>query len=168
MCYSCFRKNERRTSDALERANASRESEIIDQYRASGNLGKDSQLPPTLVNELKSSLIVTNGDTVPGSEILNVIDVVSSDVAYAMNIFKDFANSVRDVVGGRSETIQKAISEGRTKCLEEMKIKAAMLAADAVISVRFDFTQVNTGGAGGILLISATGTAIKIRKSKPT
>ncbi|MBB4122166.1 YbjQ family protein [Martelella radicis] len=165
LCSKCYTEKERRIHQALDSVNAKRDSAIIDEYRSTGQIADRSNMPKALFDEILDSLILTNGESVPGREVSQVIDIVGAEVAYGLNFFKDIANSMRDLVGGRSDTIQRATSDGRQACLDEIRSKAARLEADAVISVRFEFSQLNLGvGTSGIFLIVATGTAVKLKR----
>lgn len=97
---------------------------------------------------------------IPGRRAIASLGIVSTEVAVGMSVFKDIANTWRDFVGGRSQTVQATLQEARTLCLEQLKNEAGKLDADGVIAVSLDFNEVSTG-SGGILFIVATGTAVK-------
>ena len=69
-----------------------------------------------------------------------------------MNVFKDIAIVARDLVGGRSKTIEDAIKLGTDTALYEMKKQAFGLGANAVIAVSFDFTEI--GGGNRMLFVA--------------
>ena len=70
--------------------------------------------------------------------------------------------SVRDFIGGRSNTHQKALREARETCLKELAATASEVGADAVVGVDLDYSEISGGGKGMLLLV-ATGTAAKLK-----
>ena len=71
-----------------------------------------------------------------------------------------FTKGVRDIVGGRSGTYEKVIEHARADALKELEAKALELGANAVVGIDLDFETV--GGNGSMLMVVATGTAVKI------
>lgn len=114
--------------------------------------------------ERGADVILTTGETVPGRMVADILDVVAAEEALALNVFKDFANSVRDVFGGKSETIENSLRDVRSSCLKALRTAAAQAGADAVISMRLVYNEVSTGsGTGsGILVVAAYGTAVRL------
>jgi uncharacterized protein YbjQ (UPF0145 family) len=106
-------------------------------------------------------MVVTTTDTVPGHTITKVVDVVSAECAYGMNLFKDFFANVTDVVGGRSGSTQKVLRDARRQVMAELRAEAFALEADAVVGVRLDFNEFS-GGGKSMLFVVATGTAVKL------
>lgn len=110
-----------------------------------------------------SAIILTTSIDVPNRKTSEIVSVVASECAVGINIFKDIANNLRDIFGGRSATTQKVLKEAREICLNELKMEAKALDADAVIAVNISYNELSTSGAGGgILFIAATGTAVKL------
>ena len=64
--------------------------------------------------------------------------------------------------GGRSGSHQKALREARETCLEELAEEASGLGADAVVGVDLDYSEISGGGKGMVLLV-ASGTAVRLR-----
>jgi uncharacterized protein YbjQ (UPF0145 family) len=63
-------------------------------------------------------------------------------------------------VGGRSGTYERVIDEARMNALRELEHKAAYMGANAVIAIDLDFETI--GAKGSMLMVVATGTAVKI------
>jgi uncharacterized protein YbjQ (UPF0145 family) len=112
--------------------------------------------------EKEKSIILTTSIDIPNRKIERVISIVVAEAALGMNIFRDIANEWRNIVGGRSSSSQKSLKEARLACLDELRREAFSLDADAVIAVDLDYNELSTGGAGGILFVAATGTAVKL------
>jgi uncharacterized protein YbjQ (UPF0145 family) len=87
------------------------------------------------------------------------LGIVTAEVAFGMNVFKDVFASIRNIVGGRSEAIQKTMRHSRETVLFELKKEAYDRGANAVIAVDIDYTQIGDSGWGMILVV-ATGTAV--------
>ena len=94
-------------------------------------------------------------------KVLDIVEVISAEVAYGMNIFKDLFTEVRDIVGGRSETTQNTLRDCRREVLFELKQEAYLLGANAVIGVSLNYSEFS-GGGKSMLFVVATGTAVKI------
>lgn len=108
------------------------------------------------------ALILSTTNEIPNRQIDGIIDIVGAEAAVGLNIFKDIAANFRDFFGGRSRTVQIAVKEARDACLIDLRLAAVKLGADAVIGVRFDFSELSTGSGGGILFVAATGTAVRL------
>ena len=76
------------------------------------------------------------------------------------SFFKDLFASIRDIVGGRSGSYEKVLREAKDTALREMKEEALKLNATAVIGVDLDYETV--GKNGGMLMVTASGTAVKL------
>jgi uncharacterized protein YbjQ (UPF0145 family) len=114
------------------------------------------------INRVVQKIIVTTSFDIPNRKIEHIIDIVASEAALGMNIFRDIANNWRDFVGGRANSAQMSLKDARLACLEGLKREAAAIGADAVISVDLDYNELSTGGSGGILFVAASGTAVKL------
>lgn len=86
--------------------------------------------------------------------------VVTGESIVGANIFRDLFASVRDIVGGRSGSYEKVLSAARTTALREMEEGAAALGADAVLGVDLDYEVLGSGN--GMLMVTASGTAVKL------
>lgn len=76
------------------------------------------------------------------------------------NIFKDIFASIRDVVGGRAAVYEQELMRAKDLALQEMQDRAAGLGADAVVGIDLDYEVL--GQAGSMLMVSASGTAVKL------
>jgi uncharacterized protein YbjQ (UPF0145 family) len=98
------------------------------------------------------------------AEIDMVLSVVAAEGALGINVLLDIANNWRDLVGGRTVTLQNSLREARLTCLEDRRREAAMAGADAVIAFDLDYSEITTHGSGGcILFVAAIGTAVSLK-----
>lgn len=97
-----------------------------------------------------------------GLRIARRIEIVTAECAFGMNIFKDLFAGVRDIVGGRSEAVQKTLRDSRRTALFELKAEAHRVGANAVIAVDLDYVELS--GAGNMVLLVASGTAVIVEQ----
>ena len=105
-------------------------------------------------------MLLTTTPTIEGSPIHKYIGIVTSEAIIGANIIKDLFAGIRDIVGGRSGTYEKVIEEARMNALRELEIKAEAMGANAVVGIDLDFETVGSGGS--MLMVVATGTAVRI------
>ena len=106
-----------------------------------------------------SSIILTT-ETSSDLKIVKRLEIVTAECAFGMNIFKDLFAGIRDIVGGRSEAVQKTMRDSRRTALYELKKEAHMVGANAVVGVDLDYMEMST--AGSMVLLVASGTAVII------
>src|ERR687891_317182 len=104
-------------------------------------------------------LIVTT-QTIEGKKITKTIGLVSGEAILGANIFRDFFAGIRDIVGGRSAAYEQELRKAKAIALEEMEQQANELGANAVLSVDLDYETIQVGSGGGMLMVSASGTAV--------
>jgi uncharacterized protein YbjQ (UPF0145 family) len=103
--------------------------------------------------------------TTPGFEgrrITRYLGLVSGDAILGANIFKDFFAGIRDIVGGRSAAYEQELRKAKNIALEEMQLEAEQLGANAIVAVDLDYETVQVGSGGGMLMVSASGTAVVV------
>ncbi len=105
-------------------------------------------------------MITTTTHTIEGKPVQQYLGVVSSESIIGANIFKDLFAGIRDIVGGRSGTYERVIEEARNNAMSELVHKAESIGANAVIGIDLDFETVGAGGS--MLMVIATGTAVRI------
>ena len=112
------------------------------------------------VNERAARMILTT-ETAHNLAVAERLGIVAAEYVLGMNLFRDFAASVRDVVGGRSATMQRGLREAREAALSELKRDAAALGADAVVGIDLDYSEISGAGKNMLFLV-ASGTAVKL------
>ena len=106
-------------------------------------------------------MIVTTTPDVEGRPVSQYLGLVSGEAILGANVFRDFFASVRDVVGGRSGAYERVLKNARDQALEELVDEAKSRGADAVVGVDLDYEVI--GKDGSMLMVSASGTAVKLR-----
>jgi uncharacterized protein YbjQ (UPF0145 family) len=106
-------------------------------------------------------VVTTTTPTIEGKQIVEYLGIVTGEAIMGANVFKDLFAGIRDIVGGRSATYEKELSRARQIALEEMEANAAQRGANAVVGVDLDYEVL--GANSGMLMVSASGTAVKVR-----
>ena len=107
-------------------------------------------------------MLVTTTDTIQNQSIETYLGVVTAEVVYGTNALRDFFAGIRDAIGGRTGSYEKVFEKGQQKAIDELKLRAEKLNADAVIGIEIDTGTINVDDKGVLLLITATGTAVKL------
>jgi uncharacterized protein YbjQ (UPF0145 family) len=107
-------------------------------------------------------MLVSTTPTLEGHRIQAYRGLVSGEAILGANIFRDFFAGIRDIVGGRSAAYEEELRKAKTIALEEMEAQAAALGANAVVGVDLDYETITMGQGGGMLMVSASGTAVVI------
>jgi uncharacterized protein YbjQ (UPF0145 family) len=103
-------------------------------------------------------MLITTTPSVDGRRISRYCGVVCGEAILGANIFKDLFAGIRDLVGGRSGTYERELQRARDIALEELQERAAALGANAIVGVDFDYEVL--GRENGMLMVSASGTAV--------
>lgn len=104
-------------------------------------------------------MIQTTTPGVDGRPISEYLGVVTGEAILGANIFKDLFAGVRDIVGGRSGAYEEELRRARQIALAEMESEAAARGADAIVGIDLDYETV---GNGSMLMVSASGTAVRL------
>lgn len=167
-CDECTRESQKDFFSNMDRNQVVMNSRNICRVCHTNLLGKDAaeEIGGTeealKARHLKAGNIpVTTGFTTAAGPITEEIDVITSECVYGINEFKDMPGDVRDIVGGRASAQQKVLKYLRQTCLDELRMNAAEIDADAVIGVDLDYSEIS-GANGGLLMLVASGTAVKL------
>jgi uncharacterized protein YbjQ (UPF0145 family) len=104
-------------------------------------------------------MLITTTHTIEGKTISEYKGIVTGEVIIGANFVKDIFASFRDFFGGRAESYERVLREAKDKALEELIMEARVLGADAIIGVDLDYETL--GQRGSMLMVSASGTAVK-------
>lgn len=105
-------------------------------------------------------MLMSTTTIIEGRPVREYLGIVTGEVIVGANIFKDLFASVRDIVGGRSGAYESTLRDARKTALDEAAQEALALGADAVIGVDLDYEVLGQGGS--MLMVSASGTAVKL------
>ncbi|MFC3097198.1 heavy metal-binding domain-containing protein [Alteraurantiacibacter palmitatis] len=105
-------------------------------------------------------ILVTTTHSIEGRPIQDYLGVVTGEVIVGANIFRDMFASVRDIVGGRSGSYEKVLADAREQAIGELQAAAASRGGNAVVGVDLDYEVL--GKTGSMLMVSVSGTAVRI------
>lgn len=105
-------------------------------------------------------MITTTTNSIEGRPIQQYLGVITAEVIIGANFIKDILGGLRDFFGGRSGTYEKVLDEARQNAMNELIQKGQSLGANAIVGIDLDFETV--GANGSMLMVIATGTAVKI------
>ncbi|MBR4660416.1 MAG: putative heavy metal-binding protein [Bacteroidales bacterium] len=105
-------------------------------------------------------MILTTTPTIEGRTIAEYKGVVFGEVISGVNFIRDFAASIRNFIGGRSGSYEDELIKARTQAMQEMEERARQKGADAVVGIDIDYEVL--GENGGMLMVTASGTAVKL------
>ena len=108
-------------------------------------------------------MLVSTTHMIEGKKIEKYLGLVTGEAIMGANIFKDFLASIRDIVGGRSGAYEEELRRAKEIAIREMVEEAEKLGANAVIGVDLDYETITVGQHGGMLMVSASGTAVVCR-----
>ena len=107
-------------------------------------------------------MLMTTTNALEGMPIQRYLGIVSGEAILGANIFRDFFAGIRDIVGGRSAAYEEELRKAKIIATQEMCEFAAELGANAVVGVDLDYESIQMGTGGGMLMVSASGTAVRV------
>jgi uncharacterized protein YbjQ (UPF0145 family) len=105
-------------------------------------------------------MIMSTTSILEGHPVTRYPGVVTAEAIIGANIFRDMFAAVRDIVGGRSATYERALDEARKVAMAELEQRAQELGANAVIAIDVDYEVL--GQANGMLMVAVSGTAVVV------
>ena len=107
-------------------------------------------------------MLISTTDTLMGYEITDYLGIVTGETITGANIVRDVMATVTDYVGGRSAAYEEEVGRARESALDELRDRARVKGADAVVGVSLDYETI--GSRGAMIMVTASGTAVKLRK----
>lgn len=105
-------------------------------------------------------MILTTTPTIEGSPIREYKGIVTGETIIGANAIKDFMAGLTDFFGGRSSAYEKVLIEAKDTALAEMQQRAQVMGANAIVGIDLDYETL--GSKGGMLMVTASGTAVVI------
>lgn len=110
-----------------------------------------------------NNILLTTSNFIPGYTVDLSIGVVSSEVCYGINVFRDILTAFTDFFGGRSFTIEDVITNARIEAFKNLRKNASDIGANGIIAVDFKLSQFS-GKFKSMLICTAIGTGVKLVK----
>lgn len=105
-------------------------------------------------------MLTATTPTIAERPTVQTLGVVAGEVIVGAHIFKDLFAGIRNIVGGRAGSYESTLRDARDIATREMIDAARALGADAVVGVDYDYETL--GADNGMLMVAATGTAVKL------
>lgn len=105
-------------------------------------------------------MLVLTTPTIEGKKITKYVGLVTGEAILGANIFRDLFAGIRDIVGGRSGAYEEELRKAKQIAIREMVEEATSRGGNAVVGVDLDYETIAMGNGGGMLMVSASGTAI--------
>ncbi len=107
-------------------------------------------------------MLMTTTPTIETHTIEQYLGIVSGEAILGANIFKDFFAGIRDIVGGRSGAYEEELRKAMAIAYDEMQVEARAMGGNAIVGVDLDFESINVSRSGSMLMVTASGTAVRI------
>jgi uncharacterized protein YbjQ (UPF0145 family) len=108
-------------------------------------------------------MLITTTPQIDGRRIKAYLGVVSGEAIMGADLFKDLFAGIRNIVGGRAAAYEQELRRAKTIALAEMEENAKGLGANAIVGVDQDYETLGQGG--NMLMVSASGTAVKYEEA---
>lgn len=105
-------------------------------------------------------MIISTTPSIEGKKIVEYKGIVFGEVISGVDFIKDFAAGISNFFGGRSGSYEEELLRARENALHEMEQRAMHMGANAVVGVDIDYEVL--GSNNGMLMVTASGTAVKI------
>jgi len=105
-------------------------------------------------------LLVTTGNSFEGYRITEYLDVLSAEVVLNIGMFSELGGEICDISGKANSIVAQKLSDAKEEALELLKNKASEKCAGALLGVQYSMLNL----VENMLVISATGTAVRIQK----
>lgn len=106
-------------------------------------------------------MIVTTTPSIDGRNVERYLGLVTGEAILGANLFRDLFANIRDLVGGRSAAYEKELANARQIAIQEMVERGQQMGANAIVGVDLDYEVL--GQANGMLMVSASGTAVVVK-----
>ncbi len=104
-------------------------------------------------------MIITNTETIPNKEIVEVLEISRGSTVRARNIGRDIFAGLKNIIGGEISEYTKLQAQSREQAMSRMIKDAERMGADAIVNVRLSTSMVMQGCSE----ILAYGTAVKFK-----
>lgn len=121
---------------------------------------KEEEEYARIISQNKNYVKVTTGYNFEGYKITNYKGVISGETVIGTGLFSEFLASSSDLFGMNSSAFSSKMRAVKENALDQLRIRAACLEANAIIGIDFDYITFSNNMIG----VSANGTAVVIEK----
>lgn len=119
----------------------------------------------SLVPGTSAEFIVTTTPSVEGYRIKKILGVVTGLTPRTRGVGGKIIAGIQSMLGGEVTAFTSELEKARMESIERVRSKALALGANAIVGL--DLETSDLGLQSGIVVISATGTAVIIEPSEP-
>lgn len=105
-------------------------------------------------------ILMSTQDNVSGFEITHTLGLVRGNTVRARHIGRDITAGIKTLLGGEIAEYTNLLTSAREQAIERMLEEAEKRGADAVVTIRFETSNV----LQGVAELYVYGTAVKLRK----
>jgi uncharacterized protein YbjQ (UPF0145 family) len=113
---------------------------------------------------LTMNMLFSTTSTLDGLRVVRYLGVIDGRAILGANIFRDFLAGITDIIGGRSSAYEQKLDQARDIAMREMAEKAEQMGANGIIGIDLDYETITLGNGGGMLMVSASGTAVLVEQ----
>lgn len=108
-------------------------------------------------------ILLSTTSQLNGWDILEYVDVISSQVVIGTGIFSDLFAGVTDVMGGNSSSYERQLKDITSTALGQLSKSAKALNANAIVGIKLDYDEIS-GKGKQMFMLTASGTAVIAKK----
>ena len=105
-----------------------------------------------------NEILIVTTPMIPGYKITKVLGIVTSLVPRTRGILGRFIASWQSIRGGEISAFTSELEKARMEVIEKLKAKALKSGANAIVGLDIETSDLGLGA--GVVVISATGTAV--------
>jgi uncharacterized protein YbjQ (UPF0145 family) len=105
--------------------------------------------------------LITTTPTIPGHRVVRVLGVVTGLTPRTRGVLGKLIAGIESMLGGEVTAFTTELEKARVEAIDRVKSKALALGANAIIGLDIETSDV--GLQAGIVVISATGTAVIVQ-----
>jgi len=113
---------------------------------------------PKKVEEV-TQLLITTTNSIEGKKILEYKGIVVRQVFMGVNLSQGIFSGMRDIVGGRTKSMDVEFNKAKSLLLEELARDAVKLGGSAIVGLRIEFENVGKASGNAFMLLG-TGTVV--------
>lgn len=130
------------------------------KFNREEQLRKQEQEYAKIIYQNRNYIKVTTGYNFEGYRITSYNGVISGETVIGTGPFSELSASVSDFFGMHSEAFSSKMRDIKENAIDQLRIRAACLEANAIIGIDFDYITFPNNMIG----VSANGTAVVIEK----
>lgn len=128
------------------------------EYGEIGFENRDFRVLISQPDPTQTDLLITT-ETFPPYEISARLGVVVAERVAGINVLKEVAVGITDLVGGASGTLQNELSQARKEVIADLKRQAASMGAHGIIALGLNYTPFEAKNTM-MLMVAGWATAV--------